>query len=95
MWHLRYPLADGLTYEHPVEWDEGGNITATETRDYLVVATTRPETMLGDTGIAVHPEDARYRHLIGKEAILPLVGRRCASWPTTMPTRTRAPARSR
>jgi len=42
---------------------------------YLVVATTRPETMLGDTGVAVHPEDERYQQLIGKEVILPLVGR--------------------
>ena len=76
MWHLRYPLADGLSYEHPVGWDEEGNVTATETRDYLVVGTTRPETMLGDTGIAVHPDDARYAHLVGGEAVLPLVGRR-------------------
>ncbi|MBK5927184.1 valine--tRNA ligase [Rhodobaculum claviforme] len=76
LWRLRYPLADGATYEHPVEWDEEGRATAWETRDYLVVATTRPETMLGDTGIAVHPDDARYAHLVGKEAILPLVGRR-------------------
>ena len=76
MWRLRYPLADGETYEHPVAFDEDGNVTATETRDYLTVATTRPETMLGDTGIAVHPEDRRYAHLVGKEAILPLVGRR-------------------
>ena len=43
--------------------------------DYLVVATTRPETMLGDTGVAVHPDDERYQHLIGKHVILPLVGR--------------------
>ncbi len=42
----------------------------------LVVATTRPETMLGDTGVAVHPNDERYRHLVGKTAILPLLGRR-------------------
>ncbi len=76
MWRLRYPLADGLTYEHPVGFDEDGNPTAFETRDYLVVATTRPETMLGDTGVAVHPDDPRYRHLVGKDAILPLVGRR-------------------
>ncbi len=76
MWHLRYPLADGLTYEHPVGWDADGAVTATETRDYLVVGTTRPETMLGDTGIAVHPDDARYAHLVGGEAVLPLVGRR-------------------
>jgi valyl-tRNA synthetase len=43
---------------------------------HIVVATTRPETMLGDTAVAVHPEDERYRHLIGRNAILPLVGRR-------------------
>ena len=44
--------------------------------EVIVVATTRPETMLGDTGVAVHPEDERYKHLIGKQVILPLVGRR-------------------
>lgn len=43
--------------------------------DYIVVATTRPETMLGDTGIAVNPEDKRYRYLVGKKVVLPLVGR--------------------
>ncbi len=43
---------------------------------HLVIATTRPETMLGDTAVAVHPEDERYRHLVGKQVILPLVGRR-------------------
>jgi len=43
---------------------------------YITVATTRPETMLGDTAVAVHPEDERYRHLVGRHAILPLVGRR-------------------
>ncbi|GBD44395.1 Valine--tRNA ligase [bacterium HR40] len=52
---------------YPVEGEPGR---------FLVVATTRPETMLGDTGIAVHPEDERYRDLIGRHAILPLVGRR-------------------
>ncbi|MEM6942606.1 MAG: valine--tRNA ligase, partial [Pseudomonadota bacterium] len=76
LWHLRYPLADGLTYEAPVEWDEDGAPTAHETRDYITVATTRPETMLGDTGVAVHPDDARYTHLIGKDVVLPLVNRR-------------------
>jgi len=75
LWRLRYPLENGATYEHPVDWDEAGRPTAFETRDYLVVATTRPETMLGDTGIAVHPDDDRYRHLIGKTVRLPLVGR--------------------
>lgn len=44
--------------------------------DYITIATTRPETMLGDTGIAVNPDDERYTHLVGKNAILPLVGRK-------------------
>jgi valyl-tRNA synthetase len=44
--------------------------------EYIIVATTRPETMVGDTAVAVHPDDERYRHLVGKRAILPLVGRR-------------------
>src|SRR5208282_919110 len=43
--------------------------------EFLVVATTRPETMLGDTAVAVHPEDERYKHLIGKNALLPLMNR--------------------
>jgi len=51
---------------YPVEGNEG---------EYLSVATTRPETILGDTAVAVHPEDVRYSHLIGKNLILPLVGR--------------------
>ncbi|MBF9051475.1 valine--tRNA ligase [Roseobacter sp. HKCCD9010] len=76
MWRLRYPLEDGESYEHPVEFDADGNVTDTETRDYLTVATTRPETMLGDTGVAVHPDDRRYAHLIGKHVILPITGRR-------------------
>jgi len=46
--------------------------------EFIVVATTRPETMLGDTGIAVHPDDPKWKHLIGKHAVLPLVGRRIA-----------------
>ncbi|QLH64078.1 valine--tRNA ligase [Serratia symbiotica] len=62
MWYLRYPLANGAK--------------TAEGKDYLVVATTRPETLLGDTGVAVNPEDPRYKDLIGKEIILPLVGRR-------------------
>ncbi|HET7413780.1 MAG TPA: valine--tRNA ligase, partial [Pararhizobium sp.] len=76
LWHFRYPLADGVTYEHPVAFDEEGNPTEWETRDYLVVATTRPETMLGDTGVAVNPDDERYAALVGRDVILPLVGRR-------------------
>ncbi|MCI5073806.1 valine--tRNA ligase [Oricola sp.] len=85
LWHFRYPLADGATYEHPYNLDDEGNRIAWkpsdgepagyETRDYLVVATTRPETMLGDTGVAVHPDDPRYQGIVGKHVILPLVGR--------------------
>lgn len=61
LWHFRYPLANGAK--------------TAEGLDYLVVATTRPETMLGDTAVAVHPEDARYQNLIGKSVILPIVNR--------------------
>ena len=74
-WHLRYPLADGVSYEHPLT-DEDGNVTGHQTRDYIVVATSRPETMLGDTGVAVHPDDERYAGLVGKDVVLPIVGRR-------------------
>ncbi len=73
-WHLKYPLADGVTYNHPAK-DEDGNVTF-EARDYIVVATSRPETMLGDTGVAVHPEDERYAGLVGKHVVLPITGRR-------------------
>ncbi|HEX7381646.1 MAG TPA: valine--tRNA ligase [Nevskiaceae bacterium] len=66
LWHLRYPLADGASYR-----DERG-----QSHDYIVVATTRPETMLGDAAVAVHPEDPRYRGLVGKEVVLPLCDRR-------------------
>ncbi|KQZ41712.1 valine--tRNA ligase [Ensifer sp. Root558] len=76
LWHLRYPLEPGVTFDYPVAFDEEGKATEWEKRDYLVVATTRPETMLGDSGIAVNPEDERYKPLIGKHVILPIVGRR-------------------
>ncbi|WP_409271631.1 valine--tRNA ligase [Pseudomonas sp. KCJK9111] len=62
LWNLRYPLADGAT--------------TSEGLDYLVVATTRPETLLGDAAVAVNPTDERYQALIGKFVELPLVGRR-------------------
>ena len=65
MWSIRHPLADGATYEH-VEVDDDGNEILRETRDYLIVATTRPETMLGDTAAMVHPEDPRYTAIHGK-----------------------------
>ncbi|HGO5856064.1 TPA: valine--tRNA ligase [Mannheimia haemolytica] len=61
LWHFRYPLANGAK--------------TADGLDYLVVATTRPETMLGDTAVAVHPEDERYQALIGKSVILPLANR--------------------
>ena len=62
LWHFRYPLADGAK--------------TLDNKDYLVIATTRPETMLGDTAVAVNPEDERYAHLIGQHIMLPLVGRK-------------------
>ena len=74
LWSIAYALEDGATYEH-VERDADGNETLRETRGYLVVATTRPETLLGDTAVMVHPEDERYAHLIGRSVTLPLTGR--------------------
>lgn len=62
MWQLRYPLADG--------------VTTADGENYLVVATTRPETLLGDTGVAVNPRDPRFKSLIGQHILLPLVNRR-------------------
>ena len=61
-WHFRYPLADG------VKLADGA--------DHIVVATTRPETMLADMAVAVHPEDPRYKDVIGKDILQPITGRR-------------------
>lgn len=74
-WHIKYPLADGQTYEFPTAFDEAGRPTAFETRDYIAIATTRPETTLGDGAVAVHPEDARYAALVGRQVRLPLAER--------------------
>jgi len=63
LWHLRYPI-DGKVFD------------AEDPTTYIVVATTRPETMLGDTAVAVHPDDERYKALVGKHVVLPLVGRK-------------------
>jgi len=63
LWHLRYPI-------------EGKTFNPDDPSTYIVVATTRPETMLGDTAVAVHPDDERYKALVGKNVILPLVGRK-------------------
>lgn len=71
MWHFKYPLAGGETYEY-VEKDEDGNIILRETRDYISIATTRPETMLGDGAVAVHPSDARYAPIVGKLCEIPV-----------------------
>ncbi|WP_026608270.1 valine--tRNA ligase [Methylocapsa acidiphila] len=60
LWHFKYPVVD----------DAGA-----ETGEFITVATTRPETMLGDSGVAVHPDDPRYKHLHGARVRLPLVGR--------------------
>ncbi|WP_422038715.1 valine--tRNA ligase [Roseibium sp.] len=71
MWHFKYPLAGGETYEY-VEKDEDGNITLREIRDYISIATTRPETMLGDGAVAVHPGDTRYAPIVGKLCEIPV-----------------------
>jgi valyl-tRNA synthetase len=63
LWYLRYPL-------------QGEAFNPDDPSTFIVVATTRPETMLGDTAVAVHPDDERYAHLVGKHVILPLVGRK-------------------
>src|SRR5471030_2593575 len=63
LWHLRYPL-------------EGKAFNPEDPSTFIVVATTRPETMLGDSAVAVHPDDERYKALVGKNVILPLVGRK-------------------
>ena len=71
MWHFKYPLAGGATYEY-VEKDEDGNVTLRETRDYISIATTRPETMLGDGAVAVHPSDERYAPIVGMLCEIPV-----------------------
>ncbi|MFD2174517.1 valine--tRNA ligase [Rhodobacter lacus] len=71
MWHFKYPLAGGATYEY-VEKDEDGNVTFRETRDYISIATTRPETMLGDGAVAVHPSDERYAPIVGMLCEIPV-----------------------
>lgn len=66
LWYVRYPIEQSSPLASP----------AGERARYITVATTRPETMLGDVAVAVHPEDPRYRELVGQFALLPLVGRR-------------------
>jgi valyl-tRNA synthetase len=71
MWHFKYPLAGGETYRY-VERDGDGTILFEEERDYISIATTRPETMLGDGAVAVHPDDERYRPIVGKLCEIPV-----------------------
>jgi valyl-tRNA synthetase len=71
MWHFKYSLAGGATYEF-IEKDEDGNVTLRETRDYISIATTRPETMLGDGAVAVHPTDERYASIVGQLCEIPV-----------------------
>ena len=71
MWHFKYPLAGGATYTY-IEKDEDGSITLEEERDYISIATTRPETMLGDGAVAVHPTDERYAPVVGMLCEIPV-----------------------
>ncbi len=71
MWHFKYPLAGGETYTY-VEKDADGNIVLQEERNYISIATTRPETMLGDGAVAVHPSDERYKAIVGKLCEIPV-----------------------
>jgi len=71
MWHFKYPLAGGATYTY-VEKDAEGNVLFTEERDYISIATTRPETMLGDGAVAVHPSDERYAPIVGMLCEIPV-----------------------
>ncbi|MCC6863542.1 MAG: valine--tRNA ligase [Rhodobacteraceae bacterium] len=74
MWHFKYPLANDETYEY-VEKDEEGKVIFREMRNYISIATTRPETILGDSAVAVHPSDTRYAPIVGKMVHLPLCDR--------------------
>ncbi|MGQ0533496.1 MAG: valine--tRNA ligase [Caulobacteraceae bacterium] len=74
-WHFKYPLENGETYQFPIAHDADGNPTHWETRNYIAIATTRPETMLGDGAVAVHPSDKRYAPIVGKRVLLPLADR--------------------
>ncbi|MEQ8328919.1 MAG: valine--tRNA ligase [Longimicrobiales bacterium] len=77
LWHLRYPLAESAWGAAAAAAEDGAEAVGRtdDGRWYLTVSTTRPETMLGDTGVAVHPDDDRYRALVGADVLLPLTGR--------------------
>ena len=71
MWHFKYPLAGGESYTY-IERDADGAVVFEEQRDYIAIATTRPETMLGDGAVAVHPDDARYAPIVGQLCEIPV-----------------------
>ena len=71
MWHFKYPLAGGASYRY-IEKDAEGTVIVDEIRDYISIATTRPETMLGDGAVAVHPSDERYAPIVGKLCEIPV-----------------------
>ncbi len=71
MWHFKYPLAGGESYRY-IEKDAEGTVIVDEIRDYISIATTRPETMLGDGAVAVHPSDERYAPIVGKLCEIPV-----------------------
>ena len=75
LWFIKYPLADSVVANFSSRQKRRAMNCATTKQEFIVVATTRPETMLGDTAVAVHPEDKRYKNLVGQKVILPLMNR--------------------
>lgn len=80
LWHINYPIlpsdASGDSAPLPSDaWGSGNWARGATEIEYITVATTRPETILGDTAVAVHPEDERYAHLVGRHVVLPGIGR--------------------
>jgi valyl-tRNA synthetase len=84
LWHIAYPIGRHVTepveglaeaYTAANEGEQKTGLLSTSAGDFIVVATTRPETMLGDTAVAFNPEDPRYAGIAGQQAVLPLVGR--------------------
>jgi valyl-tRNA synthetase len=81
LWYIRYPILND-DWDGPPSIEEGKGVGwgsgkwAEGATEFIEMATTRPETILGDTAVAVHPDDARWQHLIGKTAVLPAIGRR-------------------
>jgi valyl-tRNA synthetase len=78
LWHINYPLLNSEQGTMNYEKSKGESLSAfsVQRSDFIAVATTRPETMLGDAAVAVNPKDKRYKNLVGKKAILPLVNRK-------------------